>query len=110
VVKSLFNVDPQTAGDAYTVNVGAPTIRDPERPFANRHAPSLRAIYDFADLERSFYMQSHGPVRQRDVAVVLSFAERWAKVDYIPIPTKREALVGRKDAHPASLKRKSGSE
>ena len=88
----FFNIDPETAGDTYTVNVGHFFIRDEARPFANRHAPSLRAIYDLADLERSLFMQSTGQSGNVFSPWYASFAERWAKVEYITIPTRRESI------------------
>jgi len=42
VVKSWFNIAPPTPGDPFTVNVGSYVLRDEERPFANKHAASLR--------------------------------------------------------------------
>jgi hypothetical protein len=60
VVKDFFNIAPETPGDSFTVNVGHFFVRDEERPFTNRHAASLRAIYDLADLDRSVYMHSTG--------------------------------------------------
>ena len=89
----LFNVAPQTPGDSYSVDVGGITIRDAERPFANRHAPSLRAIYDLADLDRSRYMQSTGQSGNVFSPWYSSFAERWARVEYIAIPARREAIA-----------------
>lgn len=91
----FFNVEPESSGDTYTVNVGHFSIRDAERPYANRHAPSLRAIYDFADLEQSMFMQSTGQSGNVFSPWYRNFAERWAKVDYITIPTKREAITGK---------------
>ena len=88
----FFNVAPQTPGDSYSVNVGGITIRDAERPFANRHAASLRAIYDLADLDRSRYMQSTGQSGNVFSPWYSSFAERWARVEYITIPTRREKI------------------
>jgi penicillin amidase len=101
VVKRYFNVSPETAGDSYTVNVGAVTIRDEERPFANRHAGSLRALYDLADLEKSLFMQSTGQSGNVLSPWYSSFAERWAKVEYIPIPTRRDSIAA---AHTLTLK------
>ncbi len=95
VVSRLFNVEPETAGDTYTVNVGHFTVRDEDRPFANRHAPSLRAIYDFEDLDKSFFMQSTGQSGNVMSPWYASFAERWAKVEYITIPTKRDKIEAR---------------
>src|SRR3954470_20567216 len=49
----IFDIRTPSAGDAYTVNVGQHYLNDEATPFANRHAPSLRAIYDLSDLEKS---------------------------------------------------------
>jgi penicillin amidase len=97
----FFNVAPPTAGDTYSVNVGHFFIRDEARPFANRHAPSLRAIYDFADLDRSLYMHSTGQSGNVLSPWYASFAERWARVEYITIPARREAIVA---AHTLTLR------
>jgi penicillin amidase len=88
----LFNVTVATVGDSYTVNVGGITIRDEERPFANRHAGSLRAIYDLADLDKSVFMQATGQSGNRMSPWYSSFAQRWAAVEYITIPAKRESV------------------
>ena len=101
VVKQLFNVSPPTPGDSFTVNVGAITIRDEERPFANRHAASLRTLYDFADLEKSLYMQSTGQSGNVLSPWYSNLAERWARVEYITIPTRRDAIAAR---HTLTLK------
>jgi penicillin amidase len=91
-VDRFFNIEPETPGDSYTVDVGAYTIRDAENPFGNRHAPSLRAIYDFADLDRSLYMQSTGQSGNVLSPWYSNLAERWAQVEYITIPTRRPAI------------------
>jgi penicillin amidase len=87
-VKRLFNVTPETPGDTYSIDVGHYFIRDEERPFANRHAPSLRAIYDLADLDRSLFIQSTGESGNFLSPWYASFAKRWAEVRYIAIPTR----------------------
>ncbi len=97
----FFNVSPETAGDAYSINVGAYTMRDEQRPFANRHAPSMRAIYDLADLERSRFMHSTGQSGNVLSPWYASFAERWARVEYITIPTRPESIAA---AHRLVLK------
>ena len=56
----LFDVRVPTGGDAWTVNVGQYWLNDPREPFANRHAASLRAIYDLADLEKSRFIYQTG--------------------------------------------------
>ena len=101
VAKRLFSITPETPGDSFTVNVGHFFVRDDERPFANRHAASLRAIYDLADLERSLFMHSTGQSGNLLSPWYDSFADRWAKVDYVTIPTKRESITV---AHTLTLK------
>ena len=101
IVKDLFSITPETPGDSFTVNVGHFFVRDEQRPFANRHAASLRAIYDLADLDRSLFMQSTGQSGNVLSPWYSSFAERWARVEYITIPTRREAIVA---AHTLVLK------
>ena len=100
VLERFFNVEPQTPGDPYTVDVGAYTIRDAALPFGNRHAPSLRAIYDLADLDRSLYMQSTGQSGNVFSPWYADLAERWARVEYITIPARREAIAA---AHTLTL-------
>ncbi len=91
-----FNLPVPTPGDTYSVNVGHTHVRDEARPFANRHAASLRAIYDLADLDRSLFMQSTGQSGNRLSPWYGNFAGRWAAVDYVTIPTKREAIASPK--------------
>ncbi len=93
VISRLFNVSPETPGDSFTVNVGHTTMRDEARPFANRHAASLRAIYDLADLERSRFIHSTGQSGNVLSPWYSSFAQRWARVEYITIPTRRDAIA-----------------
>ena len=92
-VARFFNVTPETPGDTYSVNVGHFTIRDEARPFANRHAASLRAIYDLADLDRSLFMQSTGQSGNVLSPWYANLAQRWATVEYITIPARREAIA-----------------
>src|SRR6185437_8167426 len=86
-VKRLFNITPETPGDTYSVDVGHYVIRNEARPFANVHAPSLRAVYDLSDLDRSLFIQSTGESGNFLSPWYANLAERWAKVRYITIPT-----------------------
>lgn len=49
-----------TGGDPFTVNVGQYHLDKADAPYANRHAASLRAIYDLADLDRSRFIYQTG--------------------------------------------------
>jgi penicillin amidase len=101
VVSRFFTVAPETPGDSFTVDVGHFFIRDEARPFANRHAASLRAIYDLADLDRSLFIQSTGQSGNFLSPWYSNMAQRWAKVEYVTIPTRRDAI---KAAHRLVLK------
>jgi len=92
-VKRLFNITPETPGDTYSVDVGHYVIRNEARPFANVHAPSLRAIYDLSDLDRSLFIQSTGESGNFLSPWYANFAERWAKVRYITIPTRPASIT-----------------
>ncbi len=91
-IARYFNVEVPSAGGAYTLNRGKMEFTE-DHPFANRHGSSFRAIYDFADLERSLYIQSTGQSGNPMSPQYRGFAERWAKGEYIEIPTKREAIA-----------------
>ena len=91
-IASFFNIEVPSPGDPYTLNRGMVEFGD-EQPFANRGASTYRGIYDFADLEHSLYMQTTGQSGNPFSPYYRSFAERWAKVDYIEIPTRRETFT-----------------
>ena len=81
----LFEVRVPTGGDPFTVNVGQYHLDKLEQPFANRHAASLRAIYDLADLDNSVFIYQTGQdgnvlsPRYRDMS------GPWAAVQYRPL-------------------------
>ena len=93
----FFDVRVPTGGDNFTVNVGQYWANDPKTPFANRHAASLRAVYDLADLEKSQFIYQTGQSglvfssRYRDMSA------EWAAVQYRPLqlaPGKLQPLTG----------------
>lgn len=75
----IFDERIESAGDLFTVNVGQYWANDPSEPFANRHAASLRAVYDLADLEQSRFIyqtgQSGHPASHRSRDMAKSWAE-----------------------------------
>lgn len=60
LLREVFNVQAPSSGDAFTVNVGQYWPGEKHLPFANRHAASMRAVYDLADLERSTFIYQTG--------------------------------------------------
>jgi len=97
----FFNITVPSPGDTYTVNVGRHNLNDEARPFANRHAASLRAIYDLSDLERSLYIHSGGQSGNILSDHYQAFSKAWAKNEYIPMRAERKTL----DAEPHQLLR-----
>ncbi|GAB3551209.1 penicillin acylase family protein [Noviherbaspirillum agri] len=88
----MFDIAVPTPGDTFTVNVGRHNLRDEKAPFANRHAASLRAIYDLSDLENSRFMHSTGQSGNVLSPLYRNLNERWARVEYIPMKTHREEV------------------
>jgi penicillin amidase len=88
----IFDIGAPSSGDAYTVNVGQHYLYDEAEPFANRHAPSLRAIYDLSDPEKSLFIHSGGQSGNRMSAHYKDFTEAWAAGEYIPMITDRKKI------------------
>ncbi|MBX3611379.1 MAG: penicillin acylase family protein [Hydrogenophaga sp.] len=74
----LFNVTVPTGGDPFTVNVGQYHLDKVDAPFANRHAASLRAIYDLADLDRSRFIYQTGQSGNVFSSRYRDMSEAWA--------------------------------
>jgi penicillin amidase len=96
-----FDIVVPTPGDTYTVNVGRQDFVDEERPFANRHAASLRAIYDLANPQQSLFIHSGGQSGNVLSQHYRAFAEAWANGEYVPMLSERSML----DRQPHSLLR-----
>ncbi len=81
----FFDVSVPSPGDTYTVDVGQYNPGNPREPFVSHHAPSLRAIYDLADPERSLFIYQTGQSglvfspRYRDMA------QAWAQGGMRPL-------------------------
>jgi len=97
----FFDITAPSPGDTYTVNVGRNVMSNDAEPFANRHAASLRAIYDLADLEKSLYIHSGGQSGNVLSDHYKAFTEAWAKNEYIPMRAARKTL----EAEPHQLLR-----
>ena len=83
-VKALarfFEVRIETGGDPFTVNVGQHWLSDAES-FANRHAASLRAIYDLANLDNSGFVYQTGQSGLVFSSRYRDMAGQWAGVQY----------------------------
>jgi penicillin G amidase len=88
----FFDIKVPTPGDTFTVNVGRHNLRDEKTPYANRHAASLRALYDLSDLENSRFIHSTGQSGNFMSPLYRNYTQRWADVEYLPMQMKREAV------------------
>jgi penicillin amidase len=77
-----FDVRVPTGGDTFTVNVGQYWPNDAKSPFASRHAASLRAIYDLADLESSQFMYQTGQSGLVFSSRYRDMAKEWSHTEY----------------------------
>lgn len=80
-----FDVQTPSAGDTFTVNVGQYWANEPDQPFANRHAASLRAVYDLADLEKSQFIYQTGQSGLVFSSRYRDMARAWSEVRYRPM-------------------------
>jgi penicillin amidase len=60
LIGRLADIEIATDGDTFTLNRGTTRGSDGRAPFAHVHGATYRAVYDFADLERSLFMQPGG--------------------------------------------------
>jgi len=54
ILGKLFNLEVPFPGDSNSINVGRLELLRSNNPYATLQAPSLRAIYDFSDLENPY--------------------------------------------------------
>src|SRR3569832_182898 len=88
-LSKLFDIRIPTPGDTYTINAGRYYLRDETEPFASRHAASLRAICDLANLDNSRFIHSSGLAGFVLSAFYRYLSERWAEVHYVLLISSR---------------------
>jgi penicillin G amidase len=89
VLERFANIRVPTSGDGYTVNAAANRIANSTMPYANRHAASLRALYDLSDLDRSHFMHSTGQSGNPLSPWYAHFALPWSRNESVPMTTRR---------------------
>ncbi len=92
LLAKVFDVRVPSPGDNYTVDVGRYNLSDEKEPFTNRHAPSLRALYDLADPEKSRFIHSTGQSGNVLSPLYRNFSQRWAEVAYLPMQMQRPSV------------------
>ena len=94
-LNALFDVRVESAGDLFTVNVGQYWANDQQAPFANRHAASLRAVYDLAQPDQSVFIYQTGQSGHVFDPRSRSMAVRWAQGGYVDLQQLPQAVQHR---------------
>jgi penicillin amidase len=80
-----FEVRTPTGGDGFTVNVGQYWLHEEKTPFANRHAASMRTVFDLSNLENSQFIYQTGQSGLVFSSRYQDMAQAWADVRYRPL-------------------------
>lgn len=91
-LRSYFDITAPSGGDGYTINRGDMDFSDDADPYANRHASSLRAIYDLADPQASVFILPGGQSGNPFSAHYRDFMPLWARGEYVPMVSDRAKL------------------
>jgi penicillin amidase len=92
LLRRWFDIVVPSPGDAYTVNVGRSDFVHEDDPYANRHAASLRAIYDLADPQASLFIHPGGQSGNPFSSQYRSFADAWRRGEYARMLTDRARI------------------
>lgn len=95
-----FEVRTDTGGDPFTVNVGQYHLDKVDAPYANRHAASLRAVYDLADPERSVFIYQTGQSGNVFSPRYRDMARTWADVGYRSLKLSPELWISQLKLRP----------
>ena len=85
---SLFNIETPFAGDSFSINVGRLQLLRSSNPYETFQAPSLRTIYDLADLEQSLFIYQTGQSGWVQSKLYRNMTPLWAKNEYLPLQMK----------------------
>lgn len=80
----LLNIEHETSGGDHTVMVGQTRGRG-TNPEANVHAAGFRAVYDFADLDRSVFIIATGQSGHPLSRHYDDLGTLWRRGDYVPM-------------------------
>ncbi|MBU3539679.1 penicillin acylase family protein [Polynucleobacter sp. UB-Tiil-W10] len=86
----LFNIKTPFPGDSFSINVGRLELSQSENPYETLQAPSLRAIYDLSDLEKSLFVYQTGQSGWVQSKLYRNMNPLWATNQYLPLQMKPE--------------------
>ena len=88
LLAGLFELRAPVGGDTQTVNVSRVGLKpdaDTGELYMDEHGPSLRALYDVADLAQTRVMHSSGQSGIVFSPLYRSFLQPWVQVQYVPL-------------------------
>ena len=88
----LFNLETPFPGDSFTINVGRLELLQTGNPFETKQAPSLRAVYDLSDLEKSVFIYQSGQSGWVQSKLYRNMLPLWSKNEYLPLQMKPENI------------------
>ena len=92
VLGSLFNIKTPFPGDGYSINVGRLELAQSKNPYETLQAPSLRAVYDLSDLEKSLFVYQTGQSGWVQSKLYRNMNALWANNEYLPLKMKSENI------------------
>jgi len=99
LLKNRFEVKRSTPGDNFSVNLGFMDHSNTKNPFFVTEAPSMRAIYDFSDMDKSQFIYQTGQSGWVNSRNYDNFADIWSKQGYLTLSMAPTAVT-----HTATLK------
>lgn len=84
----LFNIRTPFAGDSFSINVGRLELMQSKNPYETLQAPSLRAVYDLSDLEKSLFIYQTGQSGWVQSKLYRNMNPLWANNEYLPMQMK----------------------
>lgn len=93
LLKTFFSIETPTGGGPFTPNQGSYRYTSKDR-FQNRHGAGYRAVYDFADMNGSRYIQTTGQSGNVLSKYYRDMAPEWQKGELTTMTTDRGAIEG----------------
>jgi penicillin G amidase len=87
----FFDVTTPTGGDPWTVNVGQYWLNEAQ-PFHNRHAASLRSVFDLSNLENSQFVYQTGQSGLVFSSRYRDMNPQWSQVEYRPLQLQGQGV------------------
>ena len=98
-LKKRFEVASSMPGDGFTINVGF-MDHSAQNPFQVTKAPSLRVIYNLADLDQSQFIYQTGQSGWVHRNQYRDFSDAWSKQEYRPLSMNPERWARQAELKP----------